>query len=132
MKIQQFLEHHGIGANPFAEEDAQTDPVFKEHCIASTYHPTWDKIYGDPAEPATSIVFGEKGSGKTAMRLQIVRHLAQYNEKHPDQRVFVIEYDDFNPFLDRFRDRLGARRRAASRSRTGSCGTTWTRSCRWA
>jgi len=110
MKIQQFLEHHGVGANPFAEEDAQTDPVFKEHCINSTYHPTWDKVYGDPAEPATSIVFGEKGSGKTAMRLQIVRHLTQYNAKHPNQRLFVIEYDDFNPFLDRFRDRLSIRR----------------------
>ena len=88
MKIQQFLEHHGISSNPFAEEDAQTDPVFKEHCIASTYHPTWDKIYGDPAEPATSIVFGEKGAGKTAMRLQIVRHLAfgAYLREHADVR----------------------------------------------
>src|SRR5271154_5783706 len=110
MKTQQFLEHHGIGSNPFAEEDAQTDPVFKEHCIASTYHPTWDKIYGDPAEPATSIVFGEKGAGKTAMRLQIVRHLVQYNAAHPDSRVYVIEYDDFNPFLDRFRAAVGGRR----------------------
>ena len=58
---------------------AQTDPVFKDHCIDSTYHPTWDKIYGNPAEPATSLVFGEKGPGKTALRLQIVRHLAAYN-----------------------------------------------------
>jgi len=111
MKIQQFLDHHGVASNPFAEEDAQTDPVFKEHCIASTYHPTWDKVYGDPAEPATSIVFGEKGSGKTALRLQIVRHLTEFNSTHPNQRVFVIEYDDFNPFLDRFRDKLSARRR---------------------
>ena len=68
MKIQQFLDHHGISVNPFSEEDAQTDPVFKDHCILSTYHPSWDKVYGDPAEPATSIVFGEKGSGKTALR----------------------------------------------------------------
>lgn len=115
MKTQQFLEHHGIRSNPFAEEDAQTDPVFKEHCIASTHHPTWDKIYGDPAEPATSIVFGEKGAGKTALRLQIVRHLVDYNRAHPTKRVYVIEYDDFNPFLDRFRDRFGARRRRADR-----------------
>ena len=111
MKTQQFLEHHGIALNPFAEEDAQTDPVFKEHCIASTYHPTWDKIYGDPAEPATSVVFGEKGAGKTAMRLQIVRHLNKYNASHPESRVYVIEYDDFNPFLDRFRTAVGRRRR---------------------
>lgn len=111
MKIQQFLEHHGIASNPFADEDAQTDPVFKEHCIQNTYHPTWDKIYGDPGEPSTSVVFGEKGAGKTAMRLQIVRHLADHNRAHPDRRLFVVEYDDFNPFLDRFRDKLGPRRR---------------------
>jgi hypothetical protein len=115
MKTQQFLEHHGIRSNPFAEEDAQTDPVFKDFCIANTRHPTWDKIYGDPAEPATSIVFGEKGAGKTALRLQIVRHLVDYNRSHPNKRVYVIEYDDFNPFLDRFRDRFGARRRRADR-----------------
>ncbi len=115
MKIQQFLEHHGIAANPFTEEDAQTDPVFKEHCIASTYHPAWDKIYGDPANPATSVVFGEKGSGKTAMRLQIAGRLAAYNKQHPADRVFVIEYDDFNPFLDRFQDHMGGRRRRLDR-----------------
>ncbi len=115
MKTQQFLEHHGIRTNPFAEEDAQTDPVFKDFCIARTHHPTWDKIYGNPGEPATAIVFGEKGAGKTAMRLQIVRHLSEYNAAHPNDRVFVIEYDDFNPFLDRFRDRFGARRRRANR-----------------
>jgi hypothetical protein len=115
MKIQQFLEHHGIRCNPFAEEDAQTDPVFKDHCIASVYHPTWDKIYGNPADPSTSVVFGEKGAGKTALRLQIARHIAEYDRKHPDARIFVIEYDDFNPFLDRFAARLSMRRRRPDR-----------------
>jgi len=115
MKVQQFLEHHGIARNPFAEEDAQTDLVFKEHCIESTYHPTWDKIYGDPSEPSTSIIFGEKGSGKTAMRLQLARHLDHYNDQHPGRRLLVVHYDDFNPFLDRFRDRLSKRNRRADR-----------------
>lgn len=109
MKIQQFLEHHGIARNPFADEDAQTDPVFKEFCIASTYHPAWDKVYGDPSEPATAIVFGEKGAGKTALRLQIIQQLQKYNADHPRERTYVIEYDDFNIFLDRFRDRLTTR-----------------------
>jgi hypothetical protein len=112
MKIQQLLDHHRILRNPFAEEDAQTDPVFKDHCIESTFHPTWDKVYGDPAEPSTAVVFGEKGSGKTAMRLQIARHLEEYNRAHPGQRDFVIHYDDFNPFLDRFHEHAGRRRRA--------------------
>ncbi len=104
MKIQQFLEHHGLVSNPFADEDAQTDLVFKGACIRSVFHPAWDKIYGDPTEPATSVVFGEKGSGKTAVRLQVVRRLAEYNADHPDRQVFVVQYDDFNPFIDRFRE----------------------------
>ena len=116
MKTQQFLEHHGISANPFSEEDAQTDPVFKEHCIVKTYHPAWDKVFGNPAEPSTSIVFGEKGAGKTALRLQIVRHVADYNRDHPEARLYVIEYDDFNPFLDRFRDKLGRRQQRTDKA----------------
>lgn len=109
MNIQSLLEHHGIIRNPFAEEDAQTDPVFKEHCIQSAYHPIWDKVYGDPKEPSTSIIFGPKGSGKTAMRLQIDQHLKRYNQEHPKTRVFVIRYDDFNPFLDHFCERISRR-----------------------
>ena len=116
MKIREFLDHHGIADNPFADEDAQTDLVFKGHCIHACYHPTWDKIYGTPAEPATAIIFGEKGAGKTAIRLQIDRHLAEYNASHPEERVFVIQYDDFNPFLDRFRDTLSRRQRRMERA----------------
>ncbi len=115
MNIRQFLDHHGITENPFADEDAQTDLIFKGYCIQTTYHPTWDKIYGNPTEPATAIVFGEKGSGKTAMRLQIARHLTEYNASHPRCRVFVVQYDDFNPFLDRLRDRFSGRRRRIDR-----------------
>ncbi|MCG8586834.1 MAG: hypothetical protein MI757_19190 [Pirellulales bacterium] len=116
MKTHDFLAHHGIARNPFAEEDAQTDPVFIEHCIASVYHPTWDKIFGDPATPSTSIVFGEKGSGKTAMRLQIAQHIAAYNRDNPRARMFVTEYDDFNPFLDRFRERLPSRKQSSEKA----------------
>lgn len=115
MKVQQFLEHHGIVRNPFAEEDAQTDPVFKEFCIESTFHPSWDKVYGDPFEPSTAIIFGEKGAGKTALRLQLARHLARHNQQHPSARLMVVHYDDFNPFLDRFRERLPRRQRRAER-----------------
>lgn len=116
MKIQTFLEHHGISRNPFAQEDAQSDPVFnKTFCIESIHHPTWDKVYGDPSEPSTAILFGEKGAGKTALRLQIDRHLRHYNDHHPQHRVFVIHYDDFNPFLDRFREAVGGWKRRNTR-----------------
>jgi hypothetical protein len=42
-----------------------------------------------------------------------VWHLSEYNRKNPAKRAYVIEYDDFNPFLDRFRDRFGTRHRRA-------------------
>lgn len=115
MKTQQFLDHHGVVRNPFAEEDAQSDQVFKDHCISDTYHPAWDKIYGEPMEPATSVVFGEKGAGKTAMRLQIAGHLERFNQQHLESKCFVIQYDDFNPYLDRFASRLPMRRRRVDR-----------------
>ena len=110
MRTDQFFDHHGIQANPFAEEDAQTDPVFKNRCRENTFHPAWDKVYGEPTDPATSIVFGEKGAGKTAMRLQIMGRLAEHNAEHKHSRLWVIEYDDFNPFLDHFADRLSIRK----------------------
>jgi len=106
MKVNEFLEHHGIAGNPFAEEDAQTDSVFKRDCLETTFHPAWDKILGSPAEPSTSIVFGEKGSGKTALKLQMVRQFERHNAAHPEARTFVVLYDDFNPFLDRFVGRV--------------------------
>ena len=110
MKVQQLLAHHGIAENPFGQEDAQSDHVFRQLCLDGTHHPAWDKIYSNPESPATSVVFGEKGSGKTALRMQMIAQLEQHNRRSPDKRVFIIEYDDFNPFLDSFRERLRGRR----------------------
>mgnify|MGYP006908203459 CR=1 FL=1 len=111
MNLRDLLDHHGMGTNPFADEDAQTDPVFQGSCRTSTFHPNWDKVYGDPANPGTSIVFGEKGSGKTAMRLQVTAQIEEFNRTHENAKAFVIEYDDFNPFLDNFAERLSSRTR---------------------
>ena len=102
MDIKQFFRHHKLKRNPFSEEDAQTDGVFRDHCIATTYHPAWDKVLGDLGYPTTSVVFGEKGSGKTAIRLQVARSVEVYNAENKDRRVFLVSYDDFNPLLDRF------------------------------
>jgi hypothetical protein len=100
MKLEQFLRHHGITGNPFSEEDAQTDTVFKRLCMATIHHPAWNKFFGSPADPSTALVFGEKGSGKTALRLQASAELEEYNQSHPAERVLVVSYDDFNPYLD--------------------------------
>jgi hypothetical protein len=111
MNEKEFLSHHGLRRNPFADEDAQTDAVFKGFCIDTTLHPSWSKVYGDPKEPATAIVFGPKGSGKTAMKLQVAKHLKEYNLENPTERVFVIPYDDFNAYLGPIQDHLPHRYR---------------------
>ncbi|MBB01488.1 MAG: hypothetical protein CMJ47_02465 [Planctomyces sp.] len=116
MKISQFFSHYGISENPFSQEDASTDHVFSSHCLAGVYHPGWDKIFGKPDRPSTSVVFGEKGAGKTALRLQMINELRKYNRENPTSRSFIIEYDDFNPFLDNFRERLHGRSRNAERA----------------
>src|SRR6185312_3785135 len=108
MKTEQFLEHHGIKGNPFSEEDAQTDTVFKRRCMTTIHHPAWNKFFGSPADPSTALVFGEKGSGKTALRLQASSEMETYNQNNLGERVFVISYDDFNPYLDNCRAALRA------------------------
>jgi type II secretory pathway predicted ATPase ExeA len=85
MKTEQFLRHYGITGNPFSEEDAQTDTVFKRGCLWKIHHPAWDKFFGSPSDPSTALIFGEKGSGKTALRLQATAELAAYNEAHPER-----------------------------------------------
>jgi hypothetical protein len=111
MKVHQFLDHFGLTENPFAQEDAGSDRVFQQHCLEGTHHSAWDKIYGDPRSPATSVVFGEQGSGKTAIKLQMIARLDEFNRQNPRQRAFIVEYDDFNSFLDSFRERLSSRQR---------------------
>lgn len=131
MKLEQFLRHHGITGNPFSEEDAQTDTVFKRLCLATIHHPVWNKFFGSPADPSTALVFGEKGSGKTALRLQAAAELEAYNQANPTERVLAISYDDFNPYLDSCRAAMRQPTWMQS-SPLGGFKTTWTRSCRWA
>jgi hypothetical protein len=126
MNLTQFLDHWKIVENPFRGEEARQDPVFLRLEAASqggaagnapaadlpakpapgvTAHSDFEKIAGDFANPSTAIVFGEKGSGKTAIRLQLADRLAAYNFQHPAERCLWIGYDDLNPILGRFCDR---------------------------
>jgi hypothetical protein len=70
-----------------------------------TSHSDFEKIAGDFARPSTAIVFGEKGSGKTAIRLQLADRVAAYNLQRPTERCLWVGYDDLNPVLARFLDR---------------------------
>lgn len=143
MNLTAFFEHWRIVENPFKGEEARQDPVFwrlegieasvaGEPAAASvassagltvTTHPDFEKIAGGGAavpgtefeRPATAIVFGEKGSGKTAIRIQLADRLAAYNRGHPDAKCLLVPYDDLNPILDRFCERAPIDRRGKSK-----------------
>lgn len=102
MFTREWREHWGLEADPFACEDADKDFVLAE-LETSAVHTGFERVFGDPRVPAPGIVFGEKGSGKSGLRLMMKRRLAELEEQHPERRMFVVEYTDFNPFLERFR-----------------------------
>lgn len=105
MNVQSFFRHWKIRENPFMAEEARQDDVFGR-LQSESRHPDVPKIVGDPARPSSAVVFGEKGSGKTAIRLQVEAAIHEYNERNPDRRSLIIAYDELNPVLDRFARRV--------------------------
>ncbi len=108
MNIQSFLRHHGLEENPFNAEEARLDPVLArlEAGGQTLEHPEFQKILGRLDQPSTAVVFGEKGSGKTAIRLDIEHRIAKHNQTSPEKKVLVVAHDDLNPVLDRLQRAL--------------------------
>jgi hypothetical protein len=133
MNLSQFLEHWSIVENPFRGEEARNDAVFSRMAIApgapagpqvvrsdgaapngagrghAAVHSDFEKILGQIERPSTAIVFGEKGSGKTAIRLQIADRLKAHNAERPDSKILLVAYDDMNAVLERFHERVGGK-----------------------
>ncbi len=107
MNNEAFLHHHGLLRNPFRGEEARQDVVF-ESVEGDCRHPDFDKILGDLDHPSSSVVFGERGSGKTAIRLQIEKLLRE-REMAVDGgvRIWMVAYDDFNDLISRFMRSVG-------------------------
>lgn len=101
MNVESLLSHYGIRENPFEAEEARHDPIYGRLLESATSHPDFDKILGHIDVPRTSVVFGEKGSGKTAIRMMIGKQVSEHNEQNPDRRTLLVAYDDLNPVLDR-------------------------------
>lgn len=89
--------------SPAAPQTRRQDRAAIPH---PTVHSDFEKILGDMQRPSTAIVFGEKGSGKTAIRLQIAERINAHNREHPASKVLLVPYDDLNGVLDRFHRRI--------------------------
>jgi hypothetical protein len=106
--MAQFLRSHGLVRNPFIEEESQNDKVFEDLVNEAGYtfnHQAWDKFFGDPPGCGTSMIFGVKGSGKSALRLALEKNIGHFNSGH-SERILLLSYDDFNGFLEAFKRKL--------------------------
>ena len=108
MNVSTFLRHWSIRENPFMAEEARQDDVLAR-LDGHSSHPDLAKIRGDLSRPASAVVFGEKGSGKTAIRLRLEEDIREHNKSHADRKVLTIAYDELNPVLDRFARRVKSR-----------------------
>lgn len=98
------------GTIPIGSGHAQSTVSLMLPTVSGTFHSDFEKILGDLARPATAIVFGEKGSGKTAIRLQITKAIEHYNAgPGVEKRVLLLAYDDLNGVLDRFHARMNGK-----------------------
>jgi hypothetical protein len=105
MFTQTWRAHWGLSGDPFACEDADKDAVLGR-VDPSAVHSGFDRIFGDPESPAPGIVFGEKGAGKSGLRLMMRRRIQAHNEAHPESAVFVVEYVDFDGHIEALQRRL--------------------------
>lgn len=113
MFIETWRKHWGLTQDPFACEDADKDLILTRMDSAAV-HSGFERLFGDPDAPAPGIVFGEKGSGKSGLRLTMKRKLEAYNAAHPAKRVFWVEYNDFDGFIEQFRRSVHASGDAAA------------------
>ena len=111
MRIESFLAHHGLSQNPFDAEEARDDPVFDRLADRATGHPDFAKILGRLERPTSAVIFGAKGSGKTAIRLLIERRVAEHNAACPARKTLLVAYDQLDPVIDQV---LGRQRSKSS------------------
>ncbi len=98
-----WRHHWALDEDPFVQEDADKDTVLARVPMEAV-HSSFDRLYGSTDAPGPGIVFGEKGSGKSSLRLAMKRRLV--GDK--DARAFFVEYIEFDSFLTEARkaDRL--------------------------
>lgn len=95
-----WRQHWSLEEDPFVQEDADRDPILAR-VPRTAVHSSFDRLFGSPGTPSPGVVFGEKGSGKSSLRIAMGRRLA-------GGTAFAVEYVDFDGFLTEARkaDRL--------------------------
>ncbi len=95
--IKDWLEKVGLSGNPFRHWDASTDDNLPHYF--HTMVPYFNELVGNsPDLPQSSMIFGARGVGKTA----IAKMIAHDSKQKPGGRtVLCISYTDFSPLVEK-------------------------------
>ncbi len=93
--FDEWLRSLGFKGNPFAEREAEREKTLSEYFIAG---PHYSDMLGDLHDPRTSILFADRGCGKTAYRLMIAEECRPAQMK---STVLAASYTDFDRVIDR-------------------------------
>ena len=89
--LGQWLSKVGLSGNPFSRRSADGDVNLPQYF--HLFIPYFDELLGITGDsPRTAIVFGERGSGKSALLRMMVHHSLRLPGKWP---VLAIPYTDF-------------------------------------
>ncbi len=96
----EWLRSNGFQEDPFDPEAvrAEADRLLRVGAFISFDY--YDSVKGRPDTPGPRFIFGKRGGGKTAFRIQISRDFDD-TLQNDEERILSIEYTDFDPVLER-------------------------------
>ncbi len=100
MFTETWRRRWGLKEAPFVHEDADRDPLL-DRVDSWAVHRSYERLVGSDGEPSSAVIFGERGSGKSALRRSVARGLSASGKS------LTVEITDVDPWLEIFQDRRG-------------------------
>jgi hypothetical protein len=93
--MPRLVETLGLKGNPFEHYVAETEPNIAEYAVKPPYFEAKD---ARALNTSSFVLFGDRGSGKSATRLTIFKQL--WGKKANNERVpLVVTFSDFSSVL---------------------------------
>jgi hypothetical protein len=88
--MEDLLVRSGFFEDPFEYTDADREQRLDEYFVSPPY---FDSVIGDARQPASTVVFAPRGSGKSAQR-RTIEQIA--SEVDVARKFLCITYDEFD------------------------------------
>jgi len=107
MFTETWRRRWGLRQAPFAHEDADHDPLL-DRVDSWAVHPSYERLVDLNGGPSSAVIFGERGSGKSALRRSVAKGLKA------DGKSLTVEVTDVDPWLEIFKLQAGQGKQRAN------------------